>query len=132
MSTQLHLYGDEEDAEEVEKMSQRAQQLANMGFQETDEMTVEEQLMLMGGVVDASEAQLMVQGKAHDESAMPVQLYNAPDPEDDDQAAKATTQLADAAQQLAESVGANHVDESARKVTLGGYLEEFDIVCTGD
>ena len=73
------------DAEEVEKMSQRAQQLANMGFQETDEMTVEEQLMLMGGVVDASEAQLMVQGKAHDESAMPVQLYNAPDPEDDDQ-----------------------------------------------
>jgi hypothetical protein len=82
---QLHLYGEEEDAEEVQQMSQRAQQLSNLGFQETDQMTVEEQLMLIGGVVDAADAQVMVQGKAHDGSAMPIQLYNAPDPEDDDQ-----------------------------------------------
>jgi hypothetical protein len=66
-------------------MSQRAQQLSNQGFQETDQMTVEEQLMLIGGVVDASDAQVMVQGKAYNAEAMPIQLYNAPDPEDDDQ-----------------------------------------------
>ena len=72
-----------------------------------------EQVMLLGYASTPEEAQLIVYGGPKPEqNPEDVQLYTAPDPEDDERAQKAIEEMADALIMLQEAVAADHKDPS--------------------
>ena len=76
----------------------------------------EEQLMLLGYASTEKEAQLILTGgRERDENVTP-QLYSAPDPEEDERAARAIEEMADCMLQLQESVASGPTDPSILKV----------------
>ena len=113
LANKLQLYGEEWDEEEQKAISGSNAALSGLPFS-TDMVSAEEQLMLMGRANTEEEAQVMIYGKARDTSQV-AQLYAAPDPEEDERAAKAMEEMADAMLQLQESVAAGHTDPSVIK-----------------
>ena len=113
LANKLQLYGEEWDEEEQKAISGSNAALSGLPFS-TDMVSAEEQLMLMGRATTEEEAQVMIYGKVRD-SGQVAQLYTAPDPEDDERAAKAMEEMADAMLQLQESVAAGHTDPSVLK-----------------
>ena len=113
LANKLQLYGEEWDEEEQKAISGSNAALSGLPFS-TDMVSAEEQLMLMGRASTEEEAQVMIYGAARDTTKV-AQLYTAPDPEDDERAAKAMEEMADAMLQLQESVAAGHRDPSVLK-----------------
>ena len=79
-----------------------------------DMIPAEEQLMLLGHASTAEEASLILTG-GRERTIVP-QLYSAPDPEEDERAARAIEEMADLMLQLQESVAAGSTDPSVLQV----------------
>ena len=115
LANKLQLYGEEWDEEEQKAISQaNARVIGSLPFS-VEQVPAEEQLMLLGRASTEEEAQIMVYGHVRDSNKV-AQLYTAPDPEEDERAAKAMEEMADAMVQLQEAVAAGHTDPSVLEV----------------
>ena len=115
LANKLQLYGEEWDEEEQKAISQANQQVIGALPFSIEQVPAEEQLMLLGHASTEEEAQLIVYGHVRDSNRV-AQLYTAPDPEEDERAAKAMEEMADAMVQLQEAVAAGHTDPSVLEV----------------
>ncbi len=116
IANKLQLFGEEWDEEEQKAISQANAQLIKSLPLPIDQVSAEEQLMLLGMASTAEEAALIVSGGRTPNQQEVGQLYTAPDPEEDERAAKAIEEMADAMLQLQEAVAAGPTDPSILKV----------------
>lgn len=119
-ATRLHLYGDDE--EEQKKMSANNQLLAGLPLS-TDEVSAEEQLMLLGMASTNEEAHKMVM--IGQKERPPPQLYTAPDPDEDPEAQKAMEHLATLAAQLHTVVSSGNIVLNATRAVLNKTRDFF-------
>ena len=116
IANKLQLFGEEFDEEEQKAISKANAQLIRSLPLPIDQVSAEEQLMLLGRASTAEEAALIVSGGRTPNEQEVGQLYTAPDPEEDPRAAKAIEEMADAMLQLQEAVAAGPTDPSILKV----------------
>jgi hypothetical protein len=114
VANKLQLYGEEWDEEEQKIISSVNANIIKQLPYSVDMVPAEEQLMLLGHANTAEEASLILTGGR--KSTIKPQLYSAPDPEEDERAARAIEEMADLMQQLQESVAAGSSDPSVLKV----------------
>ncbi len=116
IANKLHLFGEEWDEDEQKAISGSNAILSKLPLP-VDMVPAEEQLMLLGMASTGEEAALIVSGgRSSGPTDTIPQLYTAPDPEDDERAAKAIEEMADCMLQLQESVAVGHTDPSVLKV----------------
>ena len=116
IANKLQLFGEEWDEDEQKAISQANAQLIRSLPLPVDQVSAEEQLMLLGKASTAEEAALILSGGRQPSQQEVGQLYTAPDPEEDERAARAIEEMADAMQQLQDAVAAGPTDPSILKV----------------
>lgn len=122
---ELNLYGyDDEDEEEEAVMiggySARAQEIINQLPMPVDQVSAEEQLMLLGAAESEEEAQRILgldpTKQAGGEGG--ALIYSAPEEDENPHAKNAFEDIADATVQLYEAIAAGHSDPSVLKVRI--------------
>ncbi len=115
---ELNLYGYEDDEEEESVFrysnSKETQALLKSLPMSTDEVSAEEQLMLLGYAKDEASAEKMLTGT--NKRSHQTMIYKAPDIDENPHAENAFQDLSDATVQLYESIAAGHQDPSVLKV----------------
>jgi hypothetical protein len=116
-ATRLHLYGSDE---EMKLLSAANSMIAGLPIP-TDQMPAEEQLMLMGVAHSANEAAIMVTG-----DRPPPQLYTAPDPTEDKEAARAMEHLSLLALRAKTVLATGNVVLNATQIVLNHTRNFFE------
>ena len=122
-ATRLHLYGAE--PEEARLQSAVNHVIAGLPIP-VEDMSAEEQLMLMGAAGSTSEAAVMLRsGGNNGEAPAPPQLYSAPDAQEDPEAQRAMEELAFLAAQAQNSIVAGNVLLNATMAVLNRTRDFF-------
>jgi hypothetical protein len=122
-ATRLHLYGAE--PEEARLQSAVNHVIAGLPIP-VEDMSAEEQLMLMGAAGSTSEAAVMLRGGGgNGEAPAPPQLYGAPDAQEDPEAQRAMEELAFLAAQAQNSIVAGNVLLNATMAVLNRTRDFF-------
>jgi len=129
---ELNLYGYEDDDDEEELMSGQdsgrkgpggyspeAQRIIDALPMSTDDVSAEEQLMLLGMAESEEAAQVMLgQSPRQNSGDSAALIYSAPEIDENPHAENAFQDIADATVQLYESIAAGHSDPSVLKVSV--------------